>query len=133
MLPNPRNTQHGHTRQVKGKIIKSLTYQSWSSMNDRCYNETHKWYKKYGGRGIAVCERWRRGAPNAFKNFLEDMGERPSKAMTLDREKNHLNYCKENCRWADKSTQRQNQDRQITEPDDGASFEDALNGLDTFQ
>jgi hypothetical protein len=106
--------RHGHTsrtRNIKGKwkVKKSPTYLSWESMNSRCYQQTHKWYHLYGGRGIEVCERWRRGSPDAFRNFLEDMGERPCREMTLDRKDGNLGYFKGNCRWADKKTQRANQ------------------------
>lgn len=108
------NKKHGHTsakknKKGKWKISKSLTYVSWESMNTRCYNDNHKWYHLYGGRGIEVCERWRRGSPDAFINFLADMGERPSKAMTLDRKDGNLGYFKSNCHWADKKAQRANQ------------------------
>lgn len=107
------NKKHGHTGAVmkkgKWKVFKSLTYSSWSAMNTRCYQESHKWYHLYGGRGIDVCERWRRGNVLAFINFLADMGERPAKGMTLDRKDANLGYCKDNCRWADKATQRANQ------------------------
>ena len=108
------NKQHGHTskkRDAKGrwKVIRSLTYQSWQAMNARCYKDRHKWYYLYGGRGIEVCERWRTGTPEAFINFLADMGERPAKHMTLDRKDANLGYIKSNCQWADKVTQRQNQ------------------------
>jgi hypothetical protein len=37
------------------------------------------------------------------------MGERPCREMTLDRKDGNLGYFKDNCRWADKSTQRTNQ------------------------
>jgi hypothetical protein len=112
------NATHGHTRQIGGrggKVWKSLTYQSWSSMNDRCYGERHKWFDAYGGRGITVCTRWRRGEPDAFANFLADMGERPSKELTLDRIDVNGNYelhkpdGKLQCKWATKSEQRINQ------------------------
>src|SRR5579859_1641179 len=104
---------HGHTKSVKNakgvtKVIKSLTYQSWSTMNERCYNPRHKWYHLYGGRGIEVCERWRSGTPSAFINFLADMGERPAKEITLDRKDGNLGYYKGNCQWADKVAQAAN-------------------------
>jgi hypothetical protein len=104
---------HGHTQQVKKKgrwqVVKSFTYNSWEAMNRRCSDPKHPWYDIYGGRGIEVCERWRRGTPNAFINFLTDMGERPAKNMTLDRRDANLGYYKDNCQWADKPTQRLNQ------------------------
>lgn len=42
-----------------------------------------------------------------LENFYEDMVERPE-GMTLDRVDVNGNYCKENCRWADWSTQMKN-------------------------
>lgn len=72
----------------------SRTYNSWSTMIQRCTNPKASNYKAYGKRGITVCKRWR-----VFENFLEDMGERPSK-KTLERRDVDGNYTKKNCKWA---------------------------------
>ena len=81
-------TKHGQ--------CKSLTYNSWDAMIQRCTNSKHRYFEGYGGRGITICQEWL----NSFINFLTDMGERPDKRHTLDRINVNKGYYKENCRWA---------------------------------
>ena len=64
-------------------------------MLQRCSNPNRKDYKYYGGKGIKVCESWKK-----LSNFISDMAPRPSKKHTLDRINSESNYCIENCRWA---------------------------------
>lgn len=85
--------KHGHAR--AGRV--SITMNSYRSMLARCSDPNINGYENYGGRGIAVCDRWR----ESFENFLADMGERPGKGMTLDRFPNRDgNYEPGNVRWA---------------------------------
>lgn len=71
------------------------THVSWERMHSRCNNPNSDRYYDYGGRGIRVCDRWRK-----FENFFSDMGERPSLDYSLDRINNAGNYEPSNCRWA---------------------------------
>jgi hypothetical protein len=48
---------------------------------------------------IQVCPEWL-----SFDNFLRDMGDRPS-GFSIDRIDGSKGYSKENCRWADSTTQ----------------------------
>lgn len=72
------------------------TYKSWAEMKNRCDRNI----KKYAN--VSYCERW-----NKFENFLEDMGERPSR-MSLDRIDFNGNYEPMNCRWATNEQQQNN-------------------------
>jgi hypothetical protein len=70
--------KHGHSLESGP----SPEYQSWGSMVKRCTNPKHKDWPHYGGANppVTVCERWR-----DFRNFLADMGERPSPVHSLSR------------------------------------------------
>lgn len=77
-------------------------YPTWHTMMTRCY-KSHQKDKTYWGRGITVCERW-----HDVRNFIADMGEKPSPKHSLDRINNDGNYEPSNCRWADSITQARN-------------------------
>jgi hypothetical protein len=75
-------------------------------MRGRCTNPKDKLFPYYGGRGIALCRRWR--GPHGYKNFLKDVGRRPSKGFSLDRINNMKGYTPSNVRWATRAEQARN-------------------------
>lgn len=78
-------------------------YIAWAGMIQRCTNPKSNRYEHYGGRGIAVCERWLE-----FENFLHDVGQKPSPLHTLGRIDNSKGYSQDNCRWETKTQQGRN-------------------------
>lgn len=84
----------------------SRIHMVWASMVGRCYSPSSTSYKYYGERGIRVAARWR--GDNGFRNFLSDMGDRPTSEHSLDRIDSRGDYKPGNVRWATSYEQRHN-------------------------
>ncbi len=92
------------------------TYGTWLDMRRRCNDPNRDDYAWYGGMGIYVCERW----DNDYREFVRDVGERPSKGLSIDRVDTNGSYtcgkcdqCKVrgvpmNARWATATQQVRN-------------------------
>lgn len=71
----------------------------------RCDNPDHKYYERYGGRGIDICEDWKQSYKN-FETWAMSHGYKEN--LTLDRIDNSGGYNSENCKWSTKKEQANN-------------------------
>src|SRR5437588_504630 len=79
----------------------------WRDIKWRCHGNPKnptKNVRNYKGRGITVCERWRK----SFWNFVADIGEKPSVQHSIERIDNNRGYEPGNVRWATASEQNSN-------------------------
>lgn len=103
-MPRPKRRYHKRFEPVEDNMERQHPlYSTWAQMLTRCYYEKDVAYVTYGARGIKVCARWWH-----FKNFVFDMGKKPTPKHSIDRKDNNLGYFKDNCRWATRSDQNLN-------------------------
>lgn len=95
----------------KKSASRERLYAVYNGMIQRCYNPKTPNYFRYGGRGIKVCDEWRKSY-ESFKKWAYETGydkDAPRGKCTIDRIDCDGNYEPNNCRWVDMVVQRSNQ------------------------
>lgn len=88
-------------RDFKLKVTKhsgsnTRLYNIWKAMRSRCYRKKDNKFNIYGGRGILVCEEWKKDFGN-FQNWALSNGY--SDDLVIDRINSNKNYEPNNCRF----------------------------------
>lgn len=80
-------------------------YSIWKNMISRTGIPGQRSYDYYGGRGITVCEEWKKDFEQ-FRNWAMRHGYQDH--LTIDRIDVNGDYCQENCRWVTMKKQNNN-------------------------
>ena len=92
---------HGVTHGMK----KTRLYRIYQGMKGRVTSPSNKYWDKYGGRGISLCDEWKKGF-EPFRDWALANGY--TDELTLDRIDNDGNYEPSNCRWVSYKVQENN-------------------------
>lgn len=96
-------------------LSNSKLYSVWQGIKRRCYGRDWKYYARYGGRGILMCDEWKNDFLKfhdwAMQNGYTDKVKKFE--CTLDRIDNDKGYYPDNCRWVAQEVQARNTRRNI--------------------
>lgn len=111
---NSNNLKTGNTkscgclkvdRLIKHGKYKTRMYRIYNNMKNRCYNEKHRDFHNYGGRGVTICDEWLSDFMNFYKWSIE---HGYTNKLSIDRIDVNGNYEPYNCRWTTSKQQANN-------------------------
>ena len=102
-----QHTTHGLSK-TSGKHKR--LYRIWAGIKDRCCNPNSKYWDRYGGKGIEICDEWL----NDYESFHTwSMANGYMNGLTIDRIDNSKGYTPDNCRWTTYLVQENNRTNNI--------------------
>lgn len=99
----------------QSKTNDNRLYRVWAAVVQRCENPHHSRYSHYGGRGITLCEEWRKDF-RVFEKWAYENGydeHAKTHQCTLDRIDNEKGYSPSNCRFVNNRVQCNNKTNNI--------------------
>lgn len=98
------SVDHASSMNASHGMTGTKIYKAWKGIKKRCFNQSEKAYKNYGGRGITLCDEW----VDDFPAFYAYIGDPPTDRHTVGRIDNEGDYRPGNVRWETYAEQNSN-------------------------